>query len=90
LLLISPITAGYGDVLFAEDFAGVAVDDGDSGFVDQGKDVFSALVGAGAEVVPVSGSSQADLRVVADVVVSEPVAPFRGVCPFSRQSQPSR
>ncbi len=65
--------------VFAEDLAGVEVDDGDGGFVDEGEDAFAAVVRADAEVVHAAGAAEADVAVGVDVVVAEPVVAWRGV-----------
>lgn len=42
LELVSPVAAGGVDAVFAEDFAGVEVDDCHGGSVDEGEDAFAA------------------------------------------------
>jgi len=47
------------DVVGAEDLAGVEVDYGDGGLVDEREDAFAAVVGSDAEVVQRAGAAQA-------------------------------
>ena len=64
--------------MFAEDLAGVEVDDGDGCFVDEGEDAFAAVLIADAEVVHAGGAAQAHFSVGADVVVAEPEVALAG------------
>ncbi len=59
--------------MFAEDFAGVEVDDGDGGFVGDGEDAFAGVASSDAEVVHAAGAADADVSVGVDAVVAEPV-----------------
>jgi hypothetical protein len=74
LELISPVAAGGVDVVFAEDFAGVEVDDGGGGFVGDREDAFAGVSAADAEVVHAAGAADADVSVGIDAVVAESVA----------------
>ena len=56
-----------------DDLAGVGVDDGDGGVVDEEEYPVAAVVGSDAEVVHAGGAAEADLPVAADVVVSDSV-----------------
>lgn len=53
-------------MVLAEDLAGVEVDDGDGGLVDEGEDAFASVLVADAEVVHAGGAAQAGLAVCAD------------------------
>ena len=72
--MVPPVTAGRVDVVFAEDFAGVEMDDGDGVFVGDGEDSFRGVRSPHSEVVHPSGTSDAHVSVSVDVVVAQPVA----------------
>ncbi len=50
-MCVAPVAVVGVDRVGGEDFAGVEVDDGDGGFVDEGEDAFASVVGSDAEVV---------------------------------------
>lgn len=65
--------------MFAKDFAGFELDDGDGCFVGDGEDACSGVASADSEVVHAVGASDADVAVVVDSVVS--VASAELTCP---------
>lgn len=67
-LFVAPVGSGGVDVVFAEDFAGGAVDDGDGGWVGEQEDWLASVGVADAEVVHASGSAEGDLAAGVDVV----------------------
>ena len=62
--------------MLAEDLAGVEVDDGDGGVVDEREDSFAAVLLADAEVVHVCCAAQDHFAVGADGVVSKAEVSF--------------
>lgn len=72
--LVSPVASGGVDVVFAEDFAGVELDDGGGGVVGDREDACAGVVSADAEVVHASGSADADVTVGVDAVVAQSVS----------------
>jgi hypothetical protein len=71
--VVVPVAAVVVDAVFAEDFAGVCVDHGDCGVVDEDGDLRTCVGGADAEVVDAAGAAEADLSEAVDVVVTDPV-----------------
>jgi len=57
----------------AEDFAGVEVDDGDGGVIDEGQDTLASVLGADAEVVHFAGVAEGHFAAGIDVVVADAV-----------------
>jgi hypothetical protein len=72
-VLVSPVAAVGVDDVFAEDFAGVAVEHGDGVGVDEDGDGLTFVGGADAEVVHAAGAPEADLAEVVDVVIADAV-----------------
>jgi hypothetical protein len=77
--LVAPVVVVGVDGVFAEDFAGGVVDDGDVVGVDQDGDWLSGVGGADAEVVHPAGAAEADFAVAVDVVGADPVVRAVGV-----------
>jgi hypothetical protein len=71
--VVAPVAAVGVDAVFAEDFAGVCVDHGDGGGVDQDGDRRTCVGGADAEVVHAAGAAEADLAEAVEVVVVDAV-----------------
>ena len=72
-MVVAPVAAVGVDGVFAEDFAGVLVDDGDGAGVDEDGHRLTFVGGADAEVVHPAGAAEADLAEAVDVVVADPV-----------------
>ena len=77
-MCVAPVAAVGVYLVGAEDFAGIEVDYGDGGFVDEGEYSFASVVGTDAEMVHSACSAQAHLAVVADMVVAEAEVAFAG------------
>ena len=77
--MVAPVVVVGVDGVFAEDFAGGVVDDGDVVGVDQEGDWLSGVGGADAEVVHPAGAAEADFAVAVDVVGADPVVRPVGV-----------
>jgi hypothetical protein len=72
-VLISPVAAVGVDGVFAEDFTGVLVDDGDGVGVDEDGHRLTFVGGADAEVVHAAGAAEAGLAEAVDVIVTDPI-----------------
>ena len=72
-VVVAPVAAVGVDGVFAEDFAGVLVDDGDGVGVDEDGHRLTFVGGADAEVVHPAGAAEADLAEAVDVVGADPV-----------------
>src|SRR5215217_6980064 len=61
VVLVAPVAAAGVDGVFAEDFAGVAVDHGDGVWIDEDGHRRTCMDGADAEVMHAAGAAEADL-----------------------------
>jgi hypothetical protein len=77
--LVAPVAAAGVDGVFAEDFAGVLVDDGDGVGVDEDGHRRTCVGGADAEMVHAAGAAETDLAEAVDVVVADPVVRIAGL-----------